>query len=75
MTNGDKGEEVCNALQRVATAHGLALRRPIETDLERAEILMRESGLFTKDQLRDVNEARMWAVWKLGYLLQRRSVR
>ena len=30
---------------------------------------MRESGLFTKDQLRDVNEARMWAVWKLGFLL------
>jgi hypothetical protein len=31
--------------------------------------LMRESGHLAKDQLRTINEARMWAVWKLGYLL------
>ena len=43
--------------------------RPIELELERAENLMRESGLFSRDQIRVVNETRMWAVWKLGRLL------
>jgi len=43
--------------------------RPLESELERAENLMRESGLYTKDQVRVINETRMWAFWKLGKLL------
>jgi hypothetical protein len=31
---------------------------------------MRESGLFSKDQIRVMNETRMWAYWKLGRLLK-----
>jgi hypothetical protein len=37
--------------------------------LERAEGLMKASGLFCTDQIRPVIEARMWARWKLGQLL------
>jgi hypothetical protein len=37
--------------------------------LERAEGLMKASGLFNTDQIRPVIEARMWARWKLGQLL------
>ena len=61
--------DVVRAREAIAAARKPEDVRPIETDLERAENLMRESGLFTKDQLRTVNEARMWAIWKLGLLL------
>jgi N6-adenosine-specific RNA methylase IME4 len=44
--------------------------RPLEAKLEQAENLMRESGLYTNDQLRKINEVRMWAFWKLGKLLK-----
>jgi N6-adenosine-specific RNA methylase IME4 len=61
--------DIDRAREAIAAAKSPEDVRPIETDLEKAENLMRESGLFTKDQLRVVNETRMWAVWKLGSLL------
>lgn len=41
----------------------------IETQLDLAERFMRESGLYTAEQIRRVNALRMRARWKLGRLL------
>jgi len=30
---------------------------------------MRDAGLYSRDQIRVINETRMWAFWKLGKLL------
>lgn len=42
---------------------------PIEAQLDLAERWMRESGLYESSQIREVNELRMRARWKLGKLL------
>jgi hypothetical protein len=41
----------------------------IESKLDAAERLMRDSGLFTDDEIRPINETRMRARWKLGRAL------
>jgi hypothetical protein len=42
---------------------------PLEKELSLAERYMRDSGLYTSDQVRQVNELRMRARWRLGQLL------
>jgi hypothetical protein len=43
----------------------------IEKQLDPAEQYMNASGIYTADQIREVNELRMRARWKLGQLLAR----
>jgi len=65
-----------NALARVAALHKTLMEaseptvvRRVEVELETIEQLMRRSGLYRTDEIRPVNEARIWARWKLGGLL------
>ena len=41
----------------------------LENKLDAAERYMRDSGLYTADEIRPINETRMFARWKLGRLL------
>src|SRR5215831_15852377 len=53
----------------LAQASDAAEVRQIESDLEKAESLMRTSGLYEVEEIRPVNELRMRARWKLGQVL------
>jgi N6-adenosine-specific RNA methylase IME4 len=55
--------------QALVSAADPSTVRQIEGQLERAEAMMRASGLYRIDEIRPVNELRMRARWKLGQLL------
>jgi N6-adenosine-specific RNA methylase IME4 len=54
------------ALDMASTVEEVAA---VDSQLGAAEAFMRESGLFDPEEMRPLNEVRMWARWKLGQLL------
>jgi MT-A70 len=65
----DIAKLVTEVERRIAAAKDPAEALAVQRDLDTFETMMKNSGLYTPDELREINESRMRARYRLGGLL------